>query len=104
MTKTTPELAPPLQTSAPYQWEDVCSPKYDLTCNRPYTRRIFNGISFRTWSLPAPRPDLVTRPLRPQFSLRRYKKRGEAAKRFRTVIYGDLSVFQLSIVRMPFER
>ncbi|GBL82032.1 hypothetical protein AVEN_50603-1 [Araneus ventricosus] len=43
MTRTTPELAPPLQTSAPFQREDVWSPTYDLTCNRPNTRRIFSG-------------------------------------------------------------
>ncbi|GBM53948.1 hypothetical protein AVEN_79920-1 [Araneus ventricosus] len=29
---------------------------YDLTCNRPHTRRIFSGIGFRTWNPPAPRP------------------------------------------------
>ncbi|GBL85488.1 hypothetical protein AVEN_34655-1 [Araneus ventricosus] len=29
---------------------------YDLACNRPYTRRIFSGIGFRTWSPPAPKP------------------------------------------------
>ncbi|GBM94817.1 hypothetical protein AVEN_26528-1 [Araneus ventricosus] len=27
---------------------------YDLACSRPYTRRIFGGIGFRAWSLPAP--------------------------------------------------
>ncbi|GBM07258.1 hypothetical protein AVEN_25507-1 [Araneus ventricosus] len=29
---------------------------YDLTCNRPHTRRIFSGIGFRTWNSAAPRP------------------------------------------------
>ncbi|GBM23440.1 hypothetical protein AVEN_181563-1 [Araneus ventricosus] len=29
---------------------------YDLTCNRPHTRRIFSGIGFRTWNPPAPKP------------------------------------------------
>ncbi|GBN74366.1 hypothetical protein AVEN_111400-1, partial [Araneus ventricosus] len=33
-----------------------CLPKYDLTCNRPNTRRIFSGIGFRTRSPPAQRP------------------------------------------------
>ncbi|GBN01498.1 hypothetical protein AVEN_20697-1 [Araneus ventricosus] len=32
MKRTTPELAPPLQTSAPHQREDVWPPTYDLTC------------------------------------------------------------------------
>ncbi|GBM22983.1 hypothetical protein AVEN_172331-1 [Araneus ventricosus] len=34
MTRTTPELASPLQTSPPHQREDVRSPTYDLACNR----------------------------------------------------------------------
>ncbi|GBM56653.1 hypothetical protein AVEN_123136-1 [Araneus ventricosus] len=29
---------------------------YDLTCNRPHTRRFFSGIGFRTWNPPAPKP------------------------------------------------
>ncbi|GBO03349.1 hypothetical protein AVEN_132871-1 [Araneus ventricosus] len=29
----------------------------DLTCNRSHTWRIFNGIRFRTWSPPVPKPD-----------------------------------------------
>ncbi|GBM41464.1 hypothetical protein AVEN_130932-1 [Araneus ventricosus] len=45
MTKTTPELAPPLQTSASHQ--------------RAHTRQgavaLFNGIGFRTWNPPAPK-------------------------------------------------
>ncbi|GBN54478.1 hypothetical protein AVEN_209908-1 [Araneus ventricosus] len=44
MTRTTPELAPPLQTSAPHQREDVWPHTYDLTCNKPTTRQIFSGI------------------------------------------------------------
>ncbi|GBN14926.1 hypothetical protein AVEN_249819-1 [Araneus ventricosus] len=32
------------------------APTYDLTCNRPNTRRIFSGIGFRIWSPTAPRP------------------------------------------------
>ncbi|GBN60543.1 hypothetical protein AVEN_171019-1 [Araneus ventricosus] len=54
--RTTPELATPLQTSAPHQREDVWSHTYDLTSNRPTTRLIFSGIGFRTWSPRAPRP------------------------------------------------
>ncbi|GBL78861.1 hypothetical protein AVEN_48849-1 [Araneus ventricosus] len=53
MTRTTPELAPPLQTSAPHQWEDVWLPTYDLACNTPNTRPIFSGIGFQTWNPPA---------------------------------------------------
>ncbi|GBL83045.1 hypothetical protein AVEN_165278-1 [Araneus ventricosus] len=56
MTRTTPELAPLVQTSAPHQREDVCLPTYDLTCNRPNTRRIFSGIGFRIWNPAASRP------------------------------------------------
>ncbi|GBM88730.1 hypothetical protein AVEN_114592-1, partial [Araneus ventricosus] len=53
MTRTTPGLAPPLQTAAPRQQEDVWSPTYDLTYDRPDTRP--NGIGFRAWTLSAPR-------------------------------------------------
>ncbi|GBM40258.1 hypothetical protein AVEN_201152-1 [Araneus ventricosus] len=41
------------------------APTYDLSCNRPNTRRIFGGIGFRTWNTPALNPDLTTRPPRP---------------------------------------
>ncbi|GBM48993.1 hypothetical protein AVEN_55205-1 [Araneus ventricosus] len=34
MSITIPELAPPLQTSAPHQREDVWPPTYDVACNR----------------------------------------------------------------------
>ncbi|GBM48400.1 hypothetical protein AVEN_182992-1 [Araneus ventricosus] len=40
---------PSLQDSAPHQREGMRPPPYDLTRNRPNTRRIFNGIGFRTW-------------------------------------------------------
>ncbi|GBM95803.1 hypothetical protein AVEN_165503-1 [Araneus ventricosus] len=56
MTRTTPELASPLQTSTSHKREDVWLSTYDLTCNRPHTRRIFSGIGFRTWNPPVPRP------------------------------------------------
>ncbi|GBO42111.1 hypothetical protein AVEN_60771-1 [Araneus ventricosus] len=49
MTRTTPELAPPLQTSTPLQREDVWPPTYDdLTCNKPNKQRIFSGIVYNT--------------------------------------------------------
>ncbi|GBL75238.1 hypothetical protein AVEN_194470-1 [Araneus ventricosus] len=51
-TSTEPELAPLLQTSAPHQRKDVRPLTYDLTCNRPNTRRISSGIRFRTWDPP----------------------------------------------------
>ncbi|GBL81878.1 hypothetical protein AVEN_50480-1 [Araneus ventricosus] len=41
---------------APHQRDDVWLPTYDLSRNRPNTRRIFNGIGFRTWNSQAPRP------------------------------------------------
>ncbi|GBN37669.1 hypothetical protein AVEN_77481-1 [Araneus ventricosus] len=81
MTRTTPELAPPLQSSAPHQRVSplVLSRPYtllgrpasvgifaptggrlattcDLACSRPHTQRIFSGIGFGTWDPPAPRP------------------------------------------------
>ncbi|GBM68153.1 hypothetical protein AVEN_16436-1 [Araneus ventricosus] len=60
---TMPELALPLHTSEPHQREVVWPPTYDLTYNRPNTRRIFRGIRFRTlW--PQCR-DLTTRPSPP---------------------------------------
>ncbi|GBO28815.1 hypothetical protein AVEN_24436-1 [Araneus ventricosus] len=43
---------------APHQREDVwSSPTYDLTCNRPNTRRIFSGIGFGT--LPVPKAEIL---------------------------------------------
>ncbi|GBM49956.1 hypothetical protein AVEN_44656-1 [Araneus ventricosus] len=35
---------------------------YNLTCNRPHTRRIFSGIGFRIWNLRPQSQDLTTRP------------------------------------------
>ncbi|GBN12333.1 hypothetical protein AVEN_241526-1 [Araneus ventricosus] len=65
MTRTTPELAPPLQTSAPLRREDIWSLPYDLACNRPHTRWIFKGIGFRTATLRSRGRDPTTRPPRP---------------------------------------
>ncbi|GBM63435.1 hypothetical protein AVEN_120560-1 [Araneus ventricosus] len=63
MTRTTPELAPPLQTSKATPTGGRLTTTYDLTCNRPHTRRIFSGIGSRTWN-PSPKRDclLVPRP------------------------------------------
>ncbi|GBM03422.1 hypothetical protein AVEN_265462-1 [Araneus ventricosus] len=38
MTRSTPEQAPPLHTSAPHQLEDVWPSTYDLACNGPNAR------------------------------------------------------------------
>ncbi|GBN35561.1 hypothetical protein AVEN_157061-1 [Araneus ventricosus] len=54
ITRTTPELASRLQTSAPHQRKDAWSLTYDLMCKRPHTRRISSEIGFRTWN-PHPR-------------------------------------------------
>ncbi|GBM46494.1 hypothetical protein AVEN_78886-1 [Araneus ventricosus] len=54
MTRTTPELAPPLQTFAPYQRKDVW-PRRIQGASDPLTRRFFSGIRFRTWNPPGPR-------------------------------------------------
>ncbi|GBL91069.1 hypothetical protein AVEN_184445-1 [Araneus ventricosus] len=56
MTRTTPKLAPPLQTSASHQREVVWPLAYDLACSRPNTRRICSGIWFQTWNPPASKP------------------------------------------------
>ncbi|GBN54272.1 hypothetical protein AVEN_128646-1 [Araneus ventricosus] len=50
MTKTTPELAPPLQTSSPQQGEGLWPATYDLMCNR-----IFSWFGFRSRNSPAPK-------------------------------------------------
>ncbi|GBN00879.1 hypothetical protein AVEN_21228-1 [Araneus ventricosus] len=73
MTKTTPELAPLLQSSTlpaftpflgrpgqcGYFYATLTGGRlattYDLACNRPHTRRILSGIGFRTWNPPAPK-------------------------------------------------
>ncbi|GBM38885.1 hypothetical protein AVEN_83870-1 [Araneus ventricosus] len=64
MTRTTPEVAPSLQTSSPHQPEDVCSPTYDLTFNRSSTGWTFNGIGIR--NLRPQSRNLTTRPQRPR--------------------------------------
>ncbi|GBN24117.1 hypothetical protein AVEN_271208-1 [Araneus ventricosus] len=64
MARTTPELATPLQTSAPRQRRGHLATTYDLVCNRPHSRHFLSRIGFRTWFL-APNRDLTTRPPRP---------------------------------------
>ncbi|GBN50094.1 hypothetical protein AVEN_51014-2-1, partial [Araneus ventricosus] len=57
MTRTEPELAPPLQDSVPYHRKDMAA-TYDLEYSKSHKRRGFSGIGFRIWSPPAPRPRL----------------------------------------------
>ncbi|GBM26459.1 hypothetical protein AVEN_217330-1, partial [Araneus ventricosus] len=44
MTRTTPELAPPSPNFHATPTGGRLTTTYDLTCNRPHTRRIFSGI------------------------------------------------------------
>ncbi|GBO37707.1 hypothetical protein AVEN_146541-1 [Araneus ventricosus] len=53
MTRTTPELAPPSPNFHATPTGGRLTTTYDLTCNRPHTRRIFSGIGSRTWNPPA---------------------------------------------------
>ncbi|GBN45971.1 hypothetical protein AVEN_180312-1 [Araneus ventricosus] len=57
-TRTTPDSATPLQTSAPHQREDVCPPIYYLMCNRQiYTADLpWNRVSNLEPPAPKPRP------------------------------------------------
>ncbi|GBM90417.1 hypothetical protein AVEN_72325-1 [Araneus ventricosus] len=59
-TRTTLELATPLQYSAPHQRTDVRPLTYDLACNSPDTQRIFSEIGSRTLQLRS--RDLATNP------------------------------------------
>ncbi|GBN63813.1 hypothetical protein AVEN_190365-1 [Araneus ventricosus] len=56
MTRTTPELAPPSPNFHATPTGGRLTTTFDLTCNRPHTRRIFSGIGSRTWNPPAPKP------------------------------------------------
>ncbi|GBM07014.1 hypothetical protein AVEN_63460-1 [Araneus ventricosus] len=56
MTKTTPELTSPSPNFHPTPTGGRLATTYDLTCNRPNTRRIFSEIRFRTWKPPIPKP------------------------------------------------
>ncbi|GBM37400.1 hypothetical protein AVEN_28350-1 [Araneus ventricosus] len=89
MTRTTPELAPPLQTSAPHQREDIWLHTYDLMCNRSIIPRIFIGIGSPTWSLLLRSRRFNSRPPQPQFSLKRYKKEGSRSSSGRVSASGQ---------------
>ncbi|GBM43536.1 hypothetical protein AVEN_96196-1 [Araneus ventricosus] len=56
MTRTTPELAPPSPNFHATPTGGHLTTTYNLTCNRPHTRRIFCGVGSRTWNPPAPKP------------------------------------------------
>ncbi|GBM36875.1 hypothetical protein AVEN_82859-1 [Araneus ventricosus] len=56
MTRTTPELAPPSLNFHATPTGGRLTTMFDLTCNRPHTRRIFGGIGSRAWNPPAPKP------------------------------------------------
>ncbi|GBM72652.1 hypothetical protein AVEN_138211-1 [Araneus ventricosus] len=51
MTRTTPELAPPSPNFHATRTGGRLVTTYDLTCNRPHTRRIFSAIEFRIGTL-----------------------------------------------------
>ncbi|GBM54525.1 hypothetical protein AVEN_198043-1 [Araneus ventricosus] len=86
MTRTTPELIPPLQTSAPHQREDcwpLCviwhamGPIHDGSSSRPSV-----GLVFEPGTLWSRSRDFIARPPRSQFfidmdekSFRNYQKR-----------------------------
>ncbi|GBM52588.1 hypothetical protein AVEN_84078-1 [Araneus ventricosus] len=70
MTRTTPELLPPLQTFAPHQREYVWPPTYDLACNRPNTHCSSEESGFGPGAFQP--QDLTTRPRRPQQHFRTY--------------------------------
>ncbi|GBN31657.1 hypothetical protein AVEN_174850-1 [Araneus ventricosus] len=63
MTRTTSELAPPSPNFRATPMGGRLATTYDLTCNRPHTRRIFSGIGFRTCDPSG--PDLTTTLPRP---------------------------------------
>ncbi|GBN62819.1 hypothetical protein AVEN_129494-1, partial [Araneus ventricosus] len=56
MARSTPELAPPSPSFRITPAGGLFTPTHDLAFNRPNTQRIFNGIRFRTWSPPEPKP------------------------------------------------
>ncbi|GBL99928.1 hypothetical protein AVEN_19423-1 [Araneus ventricosus] len=64
MTRTTPELAPPLQASTPHQREGVWPRAYGWACIGPNTQPIFNGIVFEPGTLWLRGRHLTTRPPR----------------------------------------
>ncbi|GBM91233.1 hypothetical protein AVEN_258594-1 [Araneus ventricosus] len=61
MTRTTLELALPLQTPK----GERLATTYDLTCSRPHPRGIFSGSGLEPGTLRPQSRDLATRPLQP---------------------------------------
>ncbi|GBM63961.1 hypothetical protein AVEN_17547-1 [Araneus ventricosus] len=59
MTRTTPELAPPSPNFHATPTGGRLTTTYDLACNRPHTRRIFNGIGSRAWSPSGPKAETL---------------------------------------------
>ncbi|GBO18602.1 hypothetical protein AVEN_195343-1 [Araneus ventricosus] len=57
ITRTTPEIAPPLQASAPHQREGILPLRIERA-SAPLTRRFFGGIRFRAWYPTAPSSNL----------------------------------------------
>ncbi|GBO34821.1 hypothetical protein AVEN_205819-1 [Araneus ventricosus] len=76
MTRTTPELAPPLQTSAPHQREDVWLHTYDLMRNRSITRRIFYWNRVSNMEPPTPKPALELEATAASIQFEKIQKRG----------------------------
>ncbi|GBN14420.1 hypothetical protein AVEN_210121-1 [Araneus ventricosus] len=66
MTRTTPELAPPLQTSTPHQREDVWPHRIYRSPDPLTRRRFFSGIGLQIWNPSAPRSG--PRPPRPHLN------------------------------------
>ncbi|GBN57140.1 hypothetical protein AVEN_187254-1 [Araneus ventricosus] len=65
MTRTTPEQASPLQTSAPHQRDDVWSPTYDFRVTGPTHDGSSVESGFEPGTLRHLSRDLTTRPPRP---------------------------------------
>ncbi|GBL99023.1 hypothetical protein AVEN_57031-1 [Araneus ventricosus] len=54
VTRTTPALATTSPNFRATPTGEHLATTYDLSCNRPHTRRIFSGIGFRTYDPPVP--------------------------------------------------
>ncbi|GBN17490.1 hypothetical protein AVEN_28291-1 [Araneus ventricosus] len=65
MTRTTPELAPPLQTFAPHQRDDVRPLRMILLATGPIHDTSSVESGFEPGTLPPPSRDLTTKPSRP---------------------------------------
>ncbi|GBM58243.1 hypothetical protein AVEN_85842-1 [Araneus ventricosus] len=73
MTRTTTELAPPSPNFHATPTGGRLTTTYDLTCNRPHTRRIFSG-GFEPGALRPQSRDLTTRPPRPGMNAEEYEE------------------------------